>query len=185
MGENVNLCSINHMDVWYAVRTYHHQECEISNFLKQKSIPHFIPMMYVEKENGGEKPIRELIPVVHNLLFIQKIYSEKEMLHVLKDCNYSMFIMKKEKSNNLYEIPAEQMIEFRMLCDPDFQDTQYLKQVDVEAKPGKFIRVISGPLKGVKGKLVRQGNKYFIVKSLVGIGVMLHISRWNCEVLDH
>lgn len=182
--DEINSSSISNADVWYAVRTYHHKECEISDFLKQKAIPHFIPMMYFEKDNGSEKPVRELIPVVHNLLFIQKIYSEKEMLHVLKDCNYSMFIIKKEKSNKLYEIPAEQMIEFRMLCDPDYQDTHYMKQTEVDAKPGKSIRVISGPLKGVKGKLVRQGNKYFIVKSLVGIGVMLHISRWNCEVLD-
>ena len=93
-------------------------------------------------------------------------------------------ILKKEKSTKCYEIPDNQMIEFRTMCDPSFEDTRYITQDEADAKPGKMIRVVQGPFKGMEGKLVRYGNNYFIVKTLVGIGVMLHISRWYCEVIN-
>ena len=37
---------------------------------------------------------------------------------------------------------------------------------------------------GMTGKLHRVKNSYFFIKTLVGVGVMLHISRWYCKVLE-
>lgn len=68
---------------WYAVRTFNCQELKISDFLKGRKKVHFVPMTYVEKEKEG-KTRKMLVPVVHNLVFLQKNESRKAMLAMLK-----------------------------------------------------------------------------------------------------
>lgn len=182
-GENVAKEQTKEPTVWYAVRTFNHQECAISDFLKEKDVPHFIPMIYKEKGKANEKPKRVLVPVVHNLLFIRKSLPEREMMRLLQQCVIPMSVLKKEDRSAYYEIPDSQMLEFRAMCDPEYRDTRYVTKEDADAKPGKMVRIIQGPFKGQTGKLVRLGNDYFIVKTMVSIGVMLHISRWYCEVV--
>lgn len=64
---------------WYAVRTFNCQELKISDFLKERKKVHFVPMTYVEKEKEG-KTRKILVPVVHNLVFLQKNESRKATL---------------------------------------------------------------------------------------------------------
>ena len=66
----------NKQNPWYAVRTFNCQELKISDFLRERGKVHFIPMTYVEKEREG-KMKRMLVPVVHNLIFLQKDESQK------------------------------------------------------------------------------------------------------------
>lgn len=82
---------------WYAVRTFNCQELKISDFLKERKKVHFVPMTYVEKEKEG-KTRKMLVPVVHNLVFLQKNESRKATLAMLKECNvpFSCFATKKQ-----------------------------------------------------------------------------------------
>lgn len=169
--------------VWYAVRTFNCKEMDISEFLKEQAIPHFIPMVYAEKGKPDEKPHRVLVPVIHNMLFIKKQLSEKQLRETLSQCFIPLHIMKKVNSNDWYEIPDSQMTEFRLMCDPNYKGTRYISQQEAEAKIGKSIRIIHGPFKGIEGKLVRYGNDYYVVKTLVGIGVLLQLPRWYCKPL--
>ena len=73
----------NKQKPWYAVRTFNCQELKISDFLRERGKVHFIPMTYVEKEREG-KMKRMLVPVVHNLIFLQKDESRKAMLGMLE-----------------------------------------------------------------------------------------------------
>lgn len=184
MTDNNNNPTVEQKMVWYAVRTFNHKEGIISDFLTENQVSHFIPMIYTEKCKEGEKPRKVLIPVVHNLLFIQKIMPETELMKLLQTCPVPMSVVKKQDSNAYYEISDYEMREFRAICDPEYKDTRYVTSEEAEAKAGKLVRVIHGPFKGQEGKLVRFGNDYFIVKTLVGIGVMLHISRWYCQILE-
>jgi transcription antitermination factor NusG len=170
--------------VWYALRTYNSKEGDISNFLKENDIQHFIPMIYSEKKSGENKPHRVLVPVVHNLLFIRKTTSEKQLAELLKKCIYPLSVMKKINSNEWYEISDKEMTEFRLICDPDHKGTQYVSQEEAETKIGKKIRIIRGQFRGIEGKLARYGAEYYVVKTLAGIGVLLHIPRWYCEEIQ-
>ena len=76
------------------------------------------------------------------------------------------------------------MTEFRILCDPDFKDTLYITHEEAEAKPGKNVRIIHGPFAGITGKLHRARGGYYLIKTLAGVGVMMRISRWYCEVTE-
>lgn len=169
---------------WYAVRTFNCQELRLGEFLTEKGKEYFIPMTYAEKRNRGGKTKRILVPVVHNLLFVRKDEPQKHLMQMLSECNLPMTVFRKEGTNDWYEIPDAQMVEFRSLCDPHFKDTLFMTSEEADAKPGKLVEVVHGPFAGMTGKLHRVKNSYFFIKTLVGVGVMLRISRWYCKVLE-
>ena len=168
---------------WYAVRTFNCQELKISDFLKERKKVHFVPMTYVEKEKEG-KTRKMLVPVVHNLVFLQNIERRKATLAMLKECNVPFSVLCDKETKHPCEIPDKQMTEFRILCDPDFKDTLYITHEEAEAKPGKNVRIIHGPFAGITGKLHRARGGYYFIKTLAGVGVMMRISRWYCEVAE-
>ena len=170
--------------VWYILRSFNCQELKVSQFLTEKGKRHFIPMMYAEKPDREGRPRRVLLPVVHNLIFLEKDSSQRSLLQTLSECPVPWYILRKEHSSDLYEIPDKDMEEFRALCDPNFDDSHFMSQDDADAKIGKMVRVVHGPFAGMTGKLHRVRNKFYFIKTLAGFGVMIRISRWYCKVID-
>lgn len=186
-------CDLNNQKIvinpWYVIRTFNCQEIKICDFLKEKGKIHFVPMAYAEKivrakeKEQKEKVQRILVPVVHNMVFLQKDESQKALLNLLKECNVPLSVLCKEGTSRCYEIPDNQMTEFRALCDPNFEDTVFITHDEAEAKPGREVRIIHGQFAGMCGKLHRVKNNYFFIKTLVGVGVMIRISRWYCQLI--
>lgn len=71
---------------WYAVQTFYCKEEHLGKYLEKKGVNYFIPMRYIEHETLDGKKHRKLTPAVHNLLFIEKEFTEKELLERVKDC---------------------------------------------------------------------------------------------------
>lgn len=168
---------------WYAVRTFNCQELKVSEFLSERGKEHFIPMTYQEKRNRQGKTKRVLVPVVHNMLFVRKDEPQRVMSGLFNECTMPLYVLRREGTSDFYEIPDVQMNEFRALCDPNFDGTLFMSGEEAEAKPGKMVRVVHGAFSGMTGKLCRVKNNYYFVKVLAGIGVMMRISRWYCQVL--
>jgi ribosomal protein L24 len=53
-----------------------------------------------------------------------------------------------------------------------------MTQSEAEAMIGKEVRVVAGPFKGSTGKLVRKNKQYYFLKAVIGMGVMVRVSRW-------
>ena len=61
-----------------------------------------------------------------------------------------------------------------MLCDPQFTTKTFVSQSEAEAMIGKEVKVVSGPFKGSKGKLVRKSKQYYFLKVIIGVCAPLH-----------
>ena len=168
---------------WYAIRTFNCQEQKVSRYLTEKGCNHFIPMILVKKscENNKEKQI--LVPAIHNLLFVQKKGTQQDMKQLFSECNTPISIFRQPGVQQLCEIPAKDMTEIRMLCDPQFETSVYMTQGEAEAMEGKEVRVVHGPFKGAVGRLVRKQKHYYFLKVVAGLGVMVRVSRWYCEAV--
>lgn len=169
---------------WYALRTFNCQELKVGSFLEEKGKEYFIPMTYVERHTRDGKSKRVLAPVVHNMVFVRKDESQKSMLRLLEECTVPLYVMRREGTAECYEIPDVQMTEFRVLCDPAFDGTVFMTGEEAEVIPGKLVRVVHGPFAGMTGKLHRIKNNFYFIKTLVGVGVMLRISRWYCQPIS-
>ena len=162
---------------WYAVQTFYCKEEHLGKYLEKKGVNYFIPMRYIEHETLDGKKHRKLTPAVHNLLFIEKEFTEKELLERVKDCTIPFLLVRDRSTRRCYEIPDCEMLEFRAVCDPNYKGTLYVDTVTAEARPGQAVRVIRGPFAGLEGKLTQYKKSYYVVVTLATIGVMLHIMQ--------
>ena len=168
---------------WFAVRTFNCQEQKVSSFLTQKGYIHFIPMVLAKKvvEDDKVKPV--LVPAVHNLLFVQKKGTQQEMMQMFHECDIPVSVFRHPGTKEYCEIPAREMVELRILCDTEYTNTQYMTQGEAETMIGKDVRVVAGPFKGAVGRLVRKQKQYYFLKAVIGMGVMVRVSRWYCQPL--
>ena len=73
---------------WYAIQTFYCKEEHLGKYLEEKGVNYFIPMRFVEYETLDGKKHRKLTPAVHNLLFIEKEFTEKEIDKILEDLDH-------------------------------------------------------------------------------------------------
>ena len=154
---------------WYAVQTFYCKEEHLGKYLEKKGVNYFIPMRYIEHETLDGKKHRKLTPAVHNLLFIEKEFTEKELLERVKDCTIPFLLVRDRSTRRCYEIPDCEMLEFRAVCDPNYKGTLYVDTVTAEARPGQAVRVIRGPFAGLEGKLTQYKKSYYVVVTLATI----------------
>lgn len=170
---------------WIAIRLSYLKQQQIDQFFKDNGLETFIPMQYDLVASKTGKPNRVLRPVVRNLLFVKKSLDDAQLYKLMEECPYSMFAIRKNReSRDLYEIPSRQMFEFRQMCNPEIELREYLSEEEARLKPGAPVLVKFGPLKGMTGRLVRKSKKYYLLKEVPGMGVMLKISRWCCAPLE-
>ncbi len=171
---------------WLVIRTFNRKEMEVGTFLKEKGLTYFIPMTYKEKVVGNEpKPRRILVPVIHNYVFLQKPDGDSNMRKLLAECRVPLLLMRNKGDDHVSEISNKEMMDFRLLCDPDYVKTpvEFMDAAEADIKPGREVEVVHGPFTGVRGKLHKNNQKYWLIKTVGGISVMLRISRWYCKVL--
>lgn len=166
---------------WYAIRTFNCQEQKVSRYLTQKGYMHFIPMTLAKVETDEEKVKKIMVPAVHNLLFVQKVGTQRDMMQLFSECPIPVSVFRHPGDKRFCEIPARDMIEVRMLCDPEYKSSVFMTQGEAEAMLGKEVRVVAGPFKGSTGRLVRKNKQYYFLKAVIGMGVMVRVSRWYCE----
>ena len=122
------------------------------------------------------------MPVVRNLIFIQKNQTESEIRQlIVEQKQLKMSVYRKIDSNDYYEISEKEMQEFQVMCQPDVLERKYLSAEQAELKAGTPVKVTNGPMKGFTGKLVRSSKRYYLLKEIPGIAVMLKVSRWCCQ----
>ena len=133
---------------WFAIRLFALRQTAVDDYLKQCGLETFIPRQWVDYEDRKGKVHHELRPVVHNIIFVKKTVDTHTLAGYLYDSNFKLSVIRKLDSNDYYEIPARQMKEFRIMCNPEIELKQYLSDQEARMKPGSRVFVKFGPLKG-------------------------------------
>lgn len=167
---------------WYAIRLFSIKQKAVCEYLSEQGLQYFVPMQYVDFETRDGKRKRELRPVVRNLVFVKKSITQRKMTKLMQESPYKMAVLRKNRhSTDYYEISSKEMREFQLMCNPEIELRKYLTEEEAHLKVGTQVDVVFGPLKGLSGKLVRQSHKYYLLKEIPGMGVMIKVSRWCCK----
>ena len=170
---------------WYAVRLFTLKLEEVRTYFTSHGLECFVPEQYVDVEGRDGKPHYVLRPVVRNLIFVKKPGEDILFQKIVQEANYKISVVKKAKDSQEYAlIPHDQMYEFRLMCNPEITMRKFLSSDEAQMKAGDEVLVKFGPLKGMTGRLVRSSKKYYLLKEIPGIGVMLKVSRWCCVSME-
>ena len=123
---------------WYAITLFTLRQKSVSEYFSEKGLEYFVPMHYVDVEDREHHVRHVLRPVVHNLIFVKKTMSEKQMRTIVTEAPYKMSVIRKSRENpEYYEIPAKQMDEF-MLRLPELPKKKRLLSSIVCWKTGRY-----------------------------------------------
>ena len=70
------------------------------------------------------------------------------------------------------------------MCNPEVTMRKFLSIEQAQLKAGEEVYVKFGPFKGLSGRLVRSSKKYYLLKEVPGLGIMLKVSRWCCIPIE-
>ena len=170
---------------WHAVRLFSLRLNEAMAYFTSAGLTCFVPMEWSGKRTGDDdgKPIFK--PVVFNLVFVKKDQDEVALRHIFTNARFKLSVIKKDKvTGTYYEIPSKQMLDFMLMCSPEIEMRKFLSATEAKLKSGTPVIVKHGPLKGLTGRLVRSSKKYFLLKEVPELGVMIKVSRWCCAPIE-
>ena len=171
-------------DSWIVLQTFFRRELEVSAYLRQRKVPHFIPMHYREKMQSDGHTQRVLAPIIHNYTFVENVLPQKELKTVLSDCSVPLHILCHKDTGEPCEISNSEMFEFRTLCDPQFDTKMIVTDQPMDLEVGRDVEIVHGHFSGIRGRLVRKQKQYWFVKTFAGLSVHLRITRWFCRPLS-
>ena len=142
------------------------KELEAKHLLDECSIKSFIPMCYKISTKRGKKN-REWVPAIRNLIFVYAtrphIQETKNRISILK------YLTRMENGKNVpIIVPDMQMRQFISVCESRNEQLIYLKPEEIDLKRGTPVRILGGPLDGVKGIFIK-------VKGVRNRRVVVHI----------
>ena len=139
---------------WYALRITYSRELVLKEYLDAEGIENFIPMHYIYIVKG-ERKMRKLVPVVHNLVFV---HTTRKQLDEIKEVRGSVlpirYIMDRETRQPI-TIPDVQMRNFIAVAGNFDQQLVYLDPTCVNMAKGTRVRITGGIFEGVEGEFIR------------------------------
>lgn len=174
-----------HRYPWYAIKLYGLSQKNVEKYLQDKGLETFIPQEYVDVEDSEHKVKHVLRPVVKNLIFLKKTMEEGDIKKVISSSELKMSVITVSKIDKRYcEIPARQMDEFMLMCNPDILLKKFISEDQAHMKKGALVKVKRGPLQGFTGRLVRANKNYYLLKDVPGMAVLLKVTKWCCVALE-
>ncbi len=164
--------------VWYAMSAPYHRELQARDWFADRGVETFVPMRYeIVTHRDGVKS-RELIPAIHNLLFVHTTPAVmRELKPRLPIIQYLTCPV--NGRNEPILVPEMQMAQFIRVSNSCSDHLLYFRPEELNLRRGTPVRIIGGPFDGVEGTFVKvQGirNRRVVVQltGLLAIAAEVH-----------
>ena len=160
---------------WFAMRVTYRRELDVKNLLDQQGVSSFIPMHYVIRM-AKKRKVRELVPVVHNLIFIH--ITQTDMKELKKDIPYLQY-MTDSRSGEKIIVPDDQMRQFIAVAGTYDEHLIFFSPDEVNLRKGTKVRITGGDFEGYEGVFVKVkgARDRRVVISLQGVIAMAMATR--------
>lgn len=149
---------------WFVLRVTYSRELKAQKLLHEAGVECFIPMVC---DRNAEKKC--YVPAVHNLIFV---HSSRDFLDDYKrkvesDCSLRYMM---DKSTGLpMAVRDKEMNDFIRVTKENNEGILYLDDPSAAVTKGAPVEIVSGPFKGVQGKLLRIRRDRKVVLQLAGL----------------
>lgn len=165
-------------EVWYALSAPYHRELQARDWFVEQGIEVFVPMRYQLVTHRDGHKHRELIPAIHNLLFVRTTpLLMREVKPLIPIVQYLTTPV--DGRNRPILVPENQMRQFIRVCDTYNDDLLYFRPEELNLRRGTPVRIIGGTFDGIEGIFIKvQGrrNRRVIVQlpGLLAVAAEIH-----------
>ncbi len=150
---------------WYAVYTHSRAEKKVAQRLKETELEAFLPLQKCLRRWSDRKKVIDR-PIISSYVFVR--IRKADFYKVLRTSGVVKFIM---LDGEPVKIPEEQIVNLKILSN---SDVDVFVSQDVFLK-GDLVEVLYGSLSGLKGELIRVGNKRKVVMRVINSGLNLTV----------
>lgn len=151
---------------WYVIRVTYNREMIVKAELDSLGVESFIPMCHRVTEKNG-KLVKQLVPAVHNLIFIRMTQDEMKGYKATTKLPVR-YMMEREKRIPL-TVPEWQMRNFIAVSGTNDEQLIYLDPQDAGLKKGDRVKVTGGLFCGLEGTFMRIKGDRRVVVSIPGV----------------
>ena len=157
---------------WFPMRVTYQREMKVKAELDRLEIENFVPMTYKLVDADTDRPHRELVPAINNLIFVrssqERISWLKVSNEVLEPLRY-MMDHTAQKEHTIMTVPDGKMQNFMRVASRTDDSVMWLDDETVVGKEGKRVEIIGGAFEGVKGVIRRVKRCKRVVVEIEGV----------------
>lgn len=159
---------------WWCLHTKPRREKEAARQLRQKEIAHYLPQVNRVSRTPGGRKIRSVIPLFPGYLFLRG--DDWQRMEAIRS---NHFVRALEVSDQ-DQLNQDLMQIHRLLSS----------KCDIVPEPtypvGSRVRIITGPLSGMVGLIVRrsQGDRFTAIVQFLGQGASIDLGDWQVELVE-
>ena len=162
---------------WHALYVKSRAEKKVLSQLEDNGFKAYLPLItQVKQWSDRRKKVEE--PLFKSYVFV--FSNEKEYIPILNLFGVVRFVSFERKA---VVVPENQILAIKQFVSDYENDKAFKIQNDEDLKVGQMVRIINGPMKGLKGRLETIRNKRHLVVYIEVVGQYLpvHIPRAKVE----
>lgn len=159
--------------LWWCLHTKPRQEKAAARDLRAQKIAYYLPQVVHEDRTPQGRKTRSVIPLFTSYLFL--LADERERLLALKGNRLVRVIDVPDQSTLNHDLrQINQMLASGLAVVPE-------PTVPVGAR----VRILSGPLSGIEGRVIRRGKRdqFVALVHFLGSGATVDLEDWQVEQL--
>lgn len=142
---------------------------KVKRELDSMRIENFLPMKY-RMVTRGERRVKELVPAIHNLIFVNITASDLKEYKATTTLPIR-YIMNRETREPIV-IPQQQMDNFIAVAGNETEQLIYLEPNIANFKKGDKVRITGGVFEGAEGYFMRIKGDRRVVVCINGIAAV-------------
>ena len=143
---------------WFAMSATFGRELKAKSYLEDHGLECFVPMKYDIVTDRRRCKSKQLVPAIHNLLFV---HTTRERIQELKrGLDYLQYLTHSIDGKNVpIIVPDGQMQQFIAVCNTYADSLVYLAPDEINLSEGTPVRIIGSAFDGVEGTFVKVKKK--------------------------
>jgi transcription antitermination factor NusG len=162
---------------WHAIYVRSRAEKKVLSQLEEIGVQAYLPLITQVKQ-WSDRRMKVQEPLFRSYVFV--FSNEREYLTILNVYGVVRFVTFERKA---VVVPENQILAIKKFVE-DYEHGEEFKMLNNEdLKEGQLVRIITGPMKGLTGRLESIENKRHLIVfiEVVGQYIPVHISRAKVE----
>lgn len=160
---------------WFPMRVTYCREMKMKECLDTLGMESFVPMHYEIVGEGANRSM-ELVPAIHNLIFVRAVREQLTDLKMTRSELAPLRYMMRPKENGegreVIAVPDRQMDNFLKVARITDDRVMFLKYGNYLDKVGHRVCVTQGFFAGVEGVVKRIKNNRHVVVKIDGVAAV-------------
>ena len=162
---------------WHALYVRSRTEKKVLSQLEENGFQAYLPLVtQVKKWSDRKKKVEE--PLFKSYVFVYS--NEKEYIPILNVYGVVRFVSFERKA---VVVPENQILAIKKFVSDYEKGEEYKLMNNMDLKEGQMVRIISGPCKGLIGRLETICNKRHLIVFIEAVGqyIPVHLPRAKVE----